>query len=719
MSGQGWRDRVAAGRMRRVRGVGSLGAVAIAVVWGLVSVPASASVAAVSASLPTGCAQASVGGTVTCTYNYTGGVQAFSVPSGVSSVTITAYGGHGATAGQGSPAVGGSGGLVTGTFPVTPNDVLDVTVGGDSGNFQGAFGYGNGGASDFSSIGAGGGGGSAVVTSENLVLVVAGGGGGGGIRSNCTTGGNGGDGGQNGNNGGKCGSTPGGTGGTSGGSTSTNGTTGPLGFAGGGGGGGGGFAGGSGGTGISFDSGAEGYTGAGGGGGGTNHADASGTGISTSGVSSRGEGANGLVTIAYQPTGTVSSLGLSPSNPAPIVPDQPQSFTATTFNAAGASVADVTAQTTFSIAPDGTCAGSQCTATLAGPHTVTGTFNSGAGTLTATATLDVTAGPAGVVTASAGDDQSADAGQAFGTDLGATVTDLFTNPLANTPVTFTVTSGSATFPGGLSTTTEMTNSQGVATAPTLTAGMGGPVTVTAAVTGVATPATYNLTVDQAPAITLQPANQIVGSGTTATFSAAATGFPSPTVQWQVSTNGGSSFSDITGATSDTYSFTATQANNGDDYRAVFSNGIASDATTHAATLTVRTRPDILTGGSATAMEHQPFSFTVRSVGSPTPTLTESGRLPAGIRVVTGTDGTATIEGTAGPEHVGHVPAHVDRHQRGRHRRRALHPRRHAAAGPWLVRRGRGKWHVFQLPIWSALHIAGFQPRSPDRGPGPK
>ena len=130
-------------------------------------------------------------------------------------------------------------------------------------------------------------------------------------------------------------------------------------------------------------------------------------GISTSGVSSRGEGANGLVTIAYQPTGTVSGLGLSPSNPPPIVPDRPQSFTTTAFDASGASVADVTAQTTFSIAPDGTCAGSQCTATLAGPHTVTGTFDSGAGTLTATATLDVTAGPAGVVTASASDDQSA------------------------------------------------------------------------------------------------------------------------------------------------------------------------------------------------------------------------------------------------------------------------------------------------------------------------
>ena len=94
----------------------------------------------------------------------------------------------------------------------------------------------------------------------------------------------------------------------------------------------------------------------------------------------------------------------------------------------------------------------------------------------------------------------------------------------------------------------MTNSQGIATAPALTAGIGGPgPPVTAAVTGVATPATYNLTVDQAPAITLQPANQIIRFGRHGDLSTTATGFPSPTVQWQVSTNGGSSFSDMRGS----------------------------------------------------------------------------------------------------------------------------------------------------------------------------
>jgi hypothetical protein len=45
-----------------------------------------------------------------------------------------------------------------------------------------------------------------------------------------------------------------------------------------------------------------------------------------------------------------------------------------------------------------------------------------------------------------------------------------------------------------------------------------------------------------PAITAQPANQTVTAGQAATFTAAATGSPSPTVQWQVSTDSGATFS---------------------------------------------------------------------------------------------------------------------------------------------------------------------------------
>ena len=88
-----------------------------------------------------------------------------------------------------------------------------------------------------------------------------------------------------------------------------------------------------------------------------------------------------------------------------------------------------------------------------------------------------------------------------------------------------------------------------------------------------------------PTITLQPTNQTVTAGQTASFTAAATGSPTPTVQWQMSRDGGVTFSNISGATSTSLSFTTALSQNGNKYRAVFTNS-AGSATTTAATLTV-------------------------------------------------------------------------------------------------------------------------------------
>jgi hypothetical protein len=91
----------------------------------------------------------------------------------------------------------------------------------------------------------------------------------------------------------------------------------------------------------------------------------------------------------------------------------------------------------------------------------------------------------------------------------------------------------------------------------------------------------------APAITQSPSNQAVVTGNTATFTANASGSPTPTVQWQVSTNGGSSWGNISGATNTTYSFTTVSGDNGNQYRAVFTN-TAGSATSSAAVLSVVT-----------------------------------------------------------------------------------------------------------------------------------
>lgn len=89
----------------------------------------------------------------------------------------------------------------------------------------------------------------------------------------------------------------------------------------------------------------------------------------------------------------------------------------------------------------------------------------------------------------------------------------------------------------------------------------------------------------APAVTTSPANQTVVSGSSATFVAAASGDPAPTVQWQVSPNSSGAFTDITGATSTTLTFTTALTDSGKRYQAVFTNASGS-ATTSIATLTV-------------------------------------------------------------------------------------------------------------------------------------
>jgi hypothetical protein len=80
----------------------------------------------------------------------------------------------------------------------------------------------------------------------------------------------------------------------------------------------------------------------------------------------------------------------------------------------------------------------------------------------------------------------------------------------------------------------------------------------------------------APVVTLNPSDATVVEGNLVTFTAAASGLPAPTVQWQVSTDGGTTWTNIAGATSTTLTLVAYEGMNGYHYRAVFTNsqGIA-------------------------------------------------------------------------------------------------------------------------------------------------
>jgi hypothetical protein len=143
------------------------------------------------------------------------------------------------------------------------------------------------------------------------------------------------------------------------------------------------------------------------------------------------------------------------------------------------------------------------------------------------------------------------------------------------------------------------------------------VTVTVAnAGGDSNQATFQVDVGAPPAVTQQPASQTVNAGQAVSFTAAASGTPAPTVQWLVSADAGKTFRPLGGATSGTLSFTATDAQNGYEYEAVFSNG-AGSATTAPATLTVDFAPAVTTQPAGVAvLDGQPVTFSAAAAANP-------------------------------------------------------------------------------------------------------
>jgi hypothetical protein len=138
--------------------------------------------------------------------------------------------------------------------------------------------------------------------------------------------------------------------------------------------------------------------------------------------------------------------------------------------------------------------------------------------------------------------------------------------------------------------------------------------------GSATSNPATLSVQTPPVVTTDPTDTTAVTGHTATFTAAASGVPAPTVQWQVSTDGGATWNDVTGATSGTLAFTTAPGQSGNEYQAVFTNVVGS-ATSTAATLTLETTPTVTTQPqSAAVFPGASVTFTAAASGTPTPTV---------------------------------------------------------------------------------------------------
>jgi hypothetical protein len=100
-------------------------------------------------------------------------------------------------------------------------------------------------------------------------------------------------------------------------------------------------------------------------------------------------------------------------------------------------------------------------------------------------------------------------------------------------------------------------------------------------------ATLTVAASAAPTVFRQPSNETIRAGQAAAFVVGVNGTPTPTLQWQVSTDSGVSWSNINGATGDVLQLPAgvPLAYNGRQFRAVASNA-SGNATSQAAVLTV-------------------------------------------------------------------------------------------------------------------------------------
>jgi len=103
--------------------------------------------------------------------------------------------------------------------------------------------------------------------------------------------------------------------------------------------------------------------------------------------------------------------------------------------------------------------------------------------------------------------------------------------------------------------------------------------------GSATSNAARLTVNNVPSISINPKDETKCAGALVSFNAAANENPAPGVQWQLSTDGGVTYTDLSGETNTTLSFTTAGSQNGYKYRAVFTNSCGA-AMTQPATLSI-------------------------------------------------------------------------------------------------------------------------------------
>jgi hypothetical protein len=125
--------------------------------------------------------------------------------------------------------------------------------------------------------------------------------------------------------------------------------------------------------------------------------------------------------------------------------------------------------------------------------------------------------------------------------------------------------------------------------------------------------------DGPPVVTKHPSSQTICEGIVASFSSEASAIPNATVKWQVSTNSGGTWSDISGATQASLNITPSFPDNGKWYRAVWTNGLGS-VNSNAAILTIRQNPVTSIQASGPVSFCEGGNLTLTALASPNPVV---------------------------------------------------------------------------------------------------
>jgi Putative Ig domain len=225
--------------------------------------------------------------------------------------------------------------------------------------------------------------------------------------------------------------------------------------------------------------------------------------------------------------------------------------------------------------------------------------------------------------------------------------------IVGTAFSFTVTTTGApaaalTESGALPTGITFTdNGNGTATiAGTAATGTGGsyPITITAANGVGGTTQGFTLGVPEAPTIT-SPATATFSTGVAGTYTVTTTGYPAATITETGTLPSGMSFKDNGDGTA-TISGTPASGSAASYPVSISASNSSGSTATLSLVITVNTAAaPTLTIPAADFTLNQAGSVTITTTGSPTPAITETGTVPAGLTFKDNGDGTATLSGT--------------------------------------------------------------------------